>query len=318
MAGSTEPRLEAARNLTRLLAEVEGELLSVRLSLRGREPLRLPMEPELLQQCIDLCTVGNAPTQEPIRTIHHFACTGGTLISRCLGAMPNVLLLSELDPLSTAGLSERAPGFAPTDLIRLARQSNRPPSSEDICEVFLAALLALQATQIRRGRYLVLRDHAHSQFCVGPREACRRPALREIVATCSPLRSVVTVRHPLDSYVSLVLNRWERFEPGGVEEYAFRYIQFLSRHEGLPIVRYEDVVSNPSIAVSNLCDLLDLPFSSDFERLITAIKLTGDSGRSASSIGERAPRPERSQYEDAARRSSMFRELLDRLGYAVQ
>ena len=37
-----------------------------------------------------------------LRLVHHMARSGGTLISRCLGCMSGVLLLSEIHPLGTA------------------------------------------------------------------------------------------------------------------------------------------------------------------------------------------------------------------------
>ena len=39
------------------------------------------------------------PQGKPLlRTIHHLACTGGTVISKCLAAMPDVALISEVNP----------------------------------------------------------------------------------------------------------------------------------------------------------------------------------------------------------------------------
>ena len=36
----------------------------------------------------------------PIRVVHHWACSGGTIISRSLAQLPNVVLLSEVHPLA--------------------------------------------------------------------------------------------------------------------------------------------------------------------------------------------------------------------------
>ena len=38
-----------------------------------------------------------------IHTVHHLACTGGTVISKCLAAMPKVALVSEVNPLNRFG-----------------------------------------------------------------------------------------------------------------------------------------------------------------------------------------------------------------------
>jgi hypothetical protein len=47
----------------------------------------------------------NWPPLEPfvVRTLHHVACSGGTLISRCLAALPDVVVLSELNPTNRHG-----------------------------------------------------------------------------------------------------------------------------------------------------------------------------------------------------------------------
>src|SRR5690606_8601936 len=122
------------------------------------------------------------------------ACTGGTLICKCIAAMPNVQLLSEIDPLSRHSLGG-APRFAPTDLLLLLRQSTQGADDAQILEIFRSGLQIVHRHAGSSGHRLVLRDHAHSQFCMGP--LTERPTLREIVLDVLPVRSIVTVRHPL-------------------------------------------------------------------------------------------------------------------------
>ena len=52
----------------------------------------------------------NKENQSPIksqkitlRSIHHLACTGGTLISKCIASMPDVALISEVNPMNRFG-----------------------------------------------------------------------------------------------------------------------------------------------------------------------------------------------------------------------
>ena len=35
-----------------------------------------------------------------LRSIHHLACTEGTLISKCIASMPDVALISEVNPMN--------------------------------------------------------------------------------------------------------------------------------------------------------------------------------------------------------------------------
>ncbi len=44
---------------------------------------------------------GRSAAPPVVRLVHHLARSGGTLISRCLGCMSGVLLLSEIHPLGT-------------------------------------------------------------------------------------------------------------------------------------------------------------------------------------------------------------------------
>lgn len=180
-------------------------------------------QPSLLQQCEQLISADQGQ-KEPIRTLHHFACTGGTLISKCLASMPNTQVLSEVEPHSRLDADKK---FAPTDLIQLLRMSSRPSSLELESKVFLAALDAIYQDCNQKGLRLVLRDHAHSRYCHGDIEV-EVPSLRQIVAAEYEALSIVTVRHPLDSYLSLVNEGWLHFSPQTIDEYAKRYLEFIS------------------------------------------------------------------------------------------
>jgi hypothetical protein len=271
--------------------------------------------PSLVEQCQELSR--NQPGPEPLRTVHHLACTGGTLICRLLATLPNTLLLSEIDPLSRLRLDDlEMPRFAPSDLIYGMRAALRPVDDAGVIAVFRAEVKALLAHVGGIGQHLVLRDHAHSHFCTDA-DIDGRPALREILRDLAPVRSVVTVRHPLDSFVSLDRREWRHFQPFTLDEYARRYTAFLDRHAGLEVIRYEDLVATPEDILARLGAVLDLPFVAGAADLLPAVRMSGDSGRSGDVI---APRPRQDLPEglDAqARRSPAYEDLCIRLGYRV-
>jgi len=269
----------------------------------------------LLDECLELCAKRDAISLEPVRTLHHFACTGGTLLSKCLAVMPNVQLISEIDPLSTMlDKSDGKPRFAPSDMIRLLRQSTRGASRRQILEIFRVSLASIYAGVVRSGQRLVLRDHAHGHYCLGEMVP-ERPSLRDLVAEQFPVLSVVTVRHPLDSYLALLNNQWLVFSPAGLDEYCRRYLVFLSDHAGVPIVKYEDFVESPDERVMELCGYLGLPYNEDFPALFSAFQLTGDSGRSGNAIARRARRHVGERLAGEAVISPHYRSLLQQLGY---
>ena len=295
------------------LLETHGERPAARLPVAQTQPA-VPL-PSLLAQCREMIAAAAAAEPAPLRTVHHFACTGGTLICRCLAALPNVRLLSEVDPLSTLEQGGKA-GFFPSDLPSLARAGSRPPDRAVILRIFLAGLEALREDSRRAGLDLVLRDHAHSHFCVG--EAIPdRPSLREILAPAAPLRSAVTVRHPFDSWLGLLEWGWPHFSPGTVEEYARRYHAFLDRHDGLAILRYEDFLADPEGQMQRLCELLELGYDAGFRDAFAAIRLSGDSGRRGDRIGPRPRRAHAPELAEAALASVWFTSLLERLGYEM-
>jgi hypothetical protein len=234
-------------------------LLSDYASADGLRPVSDPL-PSLLDQCRALCEVSSPA---PIRLLVHQACTGGSLIAKCIAAMPNTTLLSEMDPLSENHLQKsQIAMFAPTDFIKQLRYSRYPEAPELYIEVFLAGLHALHERLVSEGQRLVIRTHPHSQFFTAS-VAALRPSVTEIIARQHPVRTALTVRHPLDSWLSLNLNQWVQFKPATLEEYARRYMTFLDAEAmqvggKQPQIRYEDFVANPEAVLQDLCSLLDL------------------------------------------------------------
>jgi len=218
----------------------------------GGVALRADQPASLLDQCVALCSEYVASPQEPVRTVHHFACTGGSLLCKCIAAMPNTQVLSEVDPLSTLGTNPDVHRFAPTDMIQLMRQSTRGVNPQVLIELFLSNLDIIHDDAAKAGQRLVLRDHAHSHFCSGP-DIPDRPTFRAMVQQRLPVLSVLTVRHPIDSYLSLQANGWLHFEPHTFDEYCRRYLAFLACHEDVTVIKYEQFTQQPHETMREVC-----------------------------------------------------------------
>jgi hypothetical protein len=278
--------------------------------------------PSLLEECEALCAAAAGP--EPVRLIHHFACTGGTLISKCIAALPNTVVLSEIDPLSRPhflrprGNSFIVPNkdraFQPTDLIMALRTALRPVPDSTLAAVFAAAVAAMRQELARRGLAPVIRDHPHSQFCTDI-DPDGRPTLREILAASMPVVSLVTVRHPLDSFLALDAHRWRSFAPFTPQEYARRYTLFLDRHADVPVVRYEDVVASPEAGLAGIARHLGLRHSPLALDLFPIVVLSGDSGRTGDRIEARSRRAIPDAIRAGVAAAPAFAALCTRLGY---
>jgi hypothetical protein len=307
-----------ARELpSKALASTLDEALEMLRAYSRDLPAGTPAEPlpSLLAQCESAVAAIEGP--QPLRSIHHFACTGGTLMSKALFALPNTVVLSEIDPLSklTLTTSGRVP-FAPTDLIHALRHSVRAVEDATLIATFLEGLSAAKAGLEKSGRHLVLRDHAHSQFCQAGVDFDARPTLHEMLAGRFDLRSILTVRHPLDSYLALTSNKWVHFTPPTLEEYARRYLAFLDRHAGVTVVSYEEFTTAPEAVLRRMCAVLELNFSPLATALIGAVRMTGDSGRRSERIGARPRRPVPAEIEAQRGESRAYQDLCMRFGYA--
>lgn len=256
-----------------------------------------------------------APRQPPVRIVQHFACTGGTLIARALAVQPNVTLLSEIDPLSTMSVRRNNPGFAPTDIIYGLRHALRQVDNPVLADMFMASLEVLHAHVEEQGLNLVLRDHTHSQYCVQS-DPASRPSLHDLVSRRLRSLAVVTVRHPLDSFVSLATLGWHNdMDPATLETYCQRYLAFLAENRDAPLFRYEDFTANPSKVLEQICAALELDYSEESLTLLAAARLSGDSGRSSNEIVQRPRREVPDWIESERQNSESYRTLCAALGY---
>ena len=139
-----------------------------------------------------------------IRTVHHQACTGGTLISKCIACMPSIALISEVNPMNRKGSK-----FSPTNPLLLLERGYRQFSKEERIECFRIQVNHAMELCQKDDVDLVLRDHSHTDFYSGEKEP-QGCTIKTSLENNYDLISVVTIRHPLDSYLSLIKKAGKR------------------------------------------------------------------------------------------------------------
>jgi len=268
-----------------------------------------------LKKLANIFSRNNYLSVEPIRVIQHLSCTGGTLFGKCIAAMPNTVLFSEINPLSTQlFLSGASPEFCPTDVISLARLG-KAPAIDDLCEkVFQSEMRVVEKHLRNYGQRLVLREHSHSSFLVGS-ESTSTKTIPQLLDGVSTLVSIVTVRHPIDSYLSLQNNGWIHFDPATFDEYCHRYLTFLSSNKDAPVYKYENLLESPEDTLQQICDYFEIPYNQDFQDYLEIVPATGDSGRASIHIGVRERRPVDEALLLEARSSGNFKKLCELLDY---
>lgn len=299
-------------DLLQLVEETLSLLAPYEPAIGARARTGEPLD-SLLSQCRQEVARLEAAPAPPLRMIHHFACTGGTLVARALACQPNTMVLSELDPFSELLLPMEA--FTPSDLILHARRDRSPPPVAVVGEMFEAALSRLLAATAREGRDLVLREHTHSHFCAQS-DPASRPTMGAFLGKAFPLRQLITVRHPLDSYLSLVKNGWTHGMTGTLEGYARCYLDFLDAYPGVALRYYEHFAEDPDGECRAMTEILELDFHPRWQDVLPVIQLSGDSGRKSFRI---APRPRRPVPEDVldvlSKGCPDYEALCRRLGY---
>ncbi|WP_133468407.1 hypothetical protein [Paraglaciecola marina] len=270
----------------------------------------------LIARCENVVRSGELNNKPTLRLIHHFACSGGTLISKCLAALPNVFLLSEVHPETTNHLGGGKPKFLPTDITSLSRYAGVPKVNELAIKIFTQNIRCTYQHVVELGGLLILRDHSHSDYCVGPRFD-GDSKVYSVLKTEFDILRLVTIRHPVDAYMSLVKNNWEQHEPKGFEEYCKRFLIFTSHYPKSQIVKYEDVVKDPNKSIKVIANKLNLPFTSNFIDIFDTMLVTGDSGRSGAVIEERPRRTLTSGQIKMVQASKSFKKIAKKFDYRI-
>lgn len=258
-----------------------------------------------------------------IRVLRHMARSGGTLISRCLGSMGGVALLSEIHPGGLTHFNPLAQAvewhglMTPGEVERLRRSGKRPGFAEVIAD--------LQRRARERGLALVLREWSHLDVIGLPFAApTMRPAMIEALAPRFEVVQAFTVRHPVDQHLSL--SGLGPIPGLGLAAYLRGcrvFAQWAAEAGGPGFVRYEDFTRDPDAALATLCERLRVGFDPGYrDRWASYDKVTGDvsakmGGRGAGEARIRPlePRPRPEGLLEAFRAHDDYRITLELLGY---
>ncbi len=271
--------------------------------------------PSLLEQCVSLCDEAAERRSAPIRTIHHLPGSGGSLFSNCLASMPNILFLNEVNPLgSPCNQGENRP-IAPSDLISLLKQGDPQTPDKTIIQMFAENLATIRKQQSAIGRTIILRDHPWHNL-LPETDLSASNSLREMVESEFPIRSVITIRDPVDTYLSLNSQGWHNGQTSpDFDDFCKTYLGFLDIHHGMAIIKYEDMISEPEQTMQKLCKILELDYSDMFIDLLDFENFATRSDRPGEKISKLPRRAMSQDFFDAVRQSQQYKQLADRLGY---
>jgi hypothetical protein len=225
-----------------------------------------------LEQATNVRVAGKKPV---IRILHNMARSGGTVISKCLGCMENVVLLSEIHPLG-------ATWFNPLDQ---AREWYKLLTDSDIEQVqkaggvsFNSAITLIYERAVAQDKTLIIRDWSHLDYTAVPfvENPVYRLAIAETLQNDFRIKHKATVRHPVDQWLSL---RQLDAMRGKItlEAFLVGYRKFAEACRDIGFVRYEDFTRSPEESMKTLCESLDVSYDAGFiKKWWRYTNITGD------------------------------------------
>jgi protein O-GlcNAc transferase len=233
-----------------------------------------------------------------IRILHQLARSGGTVISRCLASMENVVLLSEIHPLGTRKFD---PLQQAKDWYGLVTASEVASSKRGRAG-FVEAIALISQRCAELGKMLVLRDWNHLDYIGMPYvQPDFRPLLAESLQGGFELIRVATVRHPLDQWLSLT--RDPAFGNGlAMGKYLKGVRRFAEMAVQRGFHRFEDFTADSDAMLQQLCASLQLPFDPAYrQRWTSYTNITGDVLPGRSAEGQIQPLPRQHGDTEALR-----------------
>ena len=208
-----------------------------------------------------------------IRILRNLARSGGTLIGKCVGCMDNITLISEIHPAdlkSTKPMMQAQKWFGLVTTKDMLRWKIRPPNTFQFVSL-------CDTRSIAKGDTLVLRDWSHLDYIGIPFTTPKFGfALREELEAVYDIRSAVTVRHPIDQFLSLreLSIVQSQLTLDGYLLGCKKFAQFASEHG---FYRYEDFTKDPDTVLKGICNDLDISFDPDYANKWQAFThITGD------------------------------------------
>jgi len=251
----------------------------------------------------------------PIRILSNLARAGGTLVSKCLGAMDNIVLLSEIHPLGTQLFNPLAQAHDWYKLIQLEETRGQYN--------FLDAIQLIEQRCRASGKTLVIRDWAHLDFIGRPfiEKPSYKLQLIDALAPAFDLGRFSLVRHPVDQWISTSRLKIMQGQLT-LDIFLAGYRRFAEQSIKTGFMRFEDFTHEPAQQMKRLCEHLNINYDPGFiNRWQANTRITGDTSKMSrgSRMNEIRPLVKHTVENSLMvkfRNNSDYQQAIELLGYA--
>ena len=218
-----------------------------------------------------------------IRLIHNLPRSGGTIISKCLGAQKDVMLLSEIHPegiLISKKMGVLSSNFDP---IFQSQTWNNLFEKDEYKKITNSNLkfvekidLILEKTELANKK-LIIRDWAFADFFGKPFiEPSYKNSLFEILSKKYNILNLYIIRHPLKLYESCFNNLGFFRREYNTDFFIKGYKNYFLNASKNNIFVFENFILEPEKSLKSMCSTLKIDYDKNYLNKLKDIHLTGD------------------------------------------
>lgn len=223
-----------------------------------------------------------------IRLIHNLPRCGGTIISKCIGAQKDVILLSEIHPEGFA-VSKKIGLPHMFDPIHQSQKWNNLFENKEykkICDSnynFEKKIdLVYKKTELANKK-LIIRGWAFVDIFGKPFiEPSYKDSLTETLSKNFEVLSLYLIRHPLECFISCYKS-FGFFKDYDLNFFFKGYRNFILNTSNSNIFTYENFLLEPDKNLKKMCNILKVDYDDNYISKLKDINLTGD-GKAKNSI----------------------------------
>lgn len=204
-----------------------------------------------------------------------FARSGGSILNQCLGSLPNVVMMSEVNPLGGGA----GKGQISYQTIKSQAKNWYSIDLKSDGNNFVASALELEKICEKNNRQLIIRDWSYINFMPDKENNYNPPQrlliLESLKGKCK-LIPFAFVRDAIDVWISCCkLISIMKYDLEKFFGYYLNYIKAII-DANIPIFKYEDFTLDPGNIIKNICSYSGLQYSSSYNNFNKFDKINGD------------------------------------------